>query len=84
MFHAKSEQLCQNTDGKQVGGEHKHSTNPCQHLSSAWKQIWHFLSSISDVTEFVTRNLLKLENYKYHLFAGDKTNSETYQPSHVS
>lgn len=77
MFRAKHEQLCQKADGKHVGGEHKQSTNPRRQLSSAWKQIWHFFSSISDVKEFVTRNLYKLENYKYHLSVGEKTKSET-------
>jgi len=62
MLQAKSEKLCQNANGKHVGGKHKQSRNPCQHLSGAGKQIWHFLSFISDVTEFVTRSLFKLEN----------------------
>jgi hypothetical protein len=34
--------------------------------------------------EFITRNLIKLENYKSHLFAGEKKKSETNHPSHVS
>jgi hypothetical protein len=45
----------------------KLSTNPSQHVLRAWKHR-HFLNSISDVPQSMTRNLFKQENYTCNLF----------------